>query len=963
MDHFSVPSGLLSVPQAIRDRARERPDAPAILAPGRTPLTYAALWEQVERTIGKLREFGVGPDDRVALVLPNGPEMAVALVATIRGAVAAPMNTDLGAAEFEASLAGLRARAVVVPAGSDSPIRQVAAARGLPLIELRADLGAPAGTFSLSGEAATTSKTVAVRADLADQTSATSSESLDPRRLALILQTSGTTSRPKTFAMDDEALRRLTAGVIDISPRTADDRCLNLMPMFHLQGAINAVLGSLSVGGSVICAPGLVLPDFFEWLDALRPTWYVGVPAMHGAILAEAPRHREITARSPLRFIRSASSALSPDLQSRVEATFGVPVIDAYGMTETGTLAYYPPLSKRRVGSVGIAVAPSVVVVDGAGSPLPPNVEGEIATDEARVLRPEGEDLPASSFVNGWFRTGDLGYIDEDRYVFITGRAKELINRGGEKISPQEVEAALLQHPDVAEAVAFAVPHPRLGEGVAAAAVPRAGASVTSRALREFAAGHLARHKVPQTVLVVPTIPRGPTGKYQRIGMAERLGLAGGSKHLEGIKQPARSATEIASADRTHRDAAPAARGGGLDGRAVNGANRPRPSGRQRTIPLPFRAGITPDRSDGDHQSGGWRELCGLSPDPTLPRDETEARLTAIWERLLGSGPVGVDEDFFALGGDSLLALQLLLEVEREFGTRFSDSVLYEASTVAGLARVLRSRRPATERVSVARLTPGGSLAPLFVCMNVGTAGATTYRHLARYIGTERPLIGIQSRGLDERGVPQRSLEEIAADYVARMLKVQPAGPYHLCGHSAGGLIAYEAAQQLVAQGREVAFLGLIDTACPGHEEPTGEELNRHVLTVVSLRPRELLAYLRPRVIDKARMARTGALRALQRALPNLRVGGRYETLWAKAGASTAYRAYVPRPYAGRVTLFQATRRPPRYHAAPQLGWRKYAAGGFHVRDVEGDHVSLLTDDNSRELASALNACLRAEPS
>ena len=873
---FDVPPGLTSVPQAIRVHALERPNSPAILAPERTPLSYAGLWRQIGRTIGVLREMGIGPTDRVALVLPDGPEMAVALVATICGAVAAPINPGLGTAEFEASLSGLRAKAIIVSAGSDSPIRQIAAARDLPVIELSVAAGTKAGLFDLIGPRWKSADEYHLGDELTELEA-------DHDRPALVLQTSGTTDLPKTFAMSQADLFERIGALISIARMTSADRVLNLMHLFHFGGTL---VGSapLVVGGSVICAPGLVLPDFFDWLDTLRPTGYTAVPAIHQAIVSEAPHHCGAIARCSLRFIRSSSAALPPALRAALEGTFGVPVFESYWSTEAGLIAYTPdPPQRLKEGSVGVAAGPYVRVMDAGRCLLPASTVGEIVVEESRVLRPENVELPPEAFTNGWFRTGDLGYIDEDRYLFITGRVKELINRGGEKVSPQEVESALLAHPDVAEAVAFAVPHPRLGEGVAAAVVPRPGASASERELRDFATARLARFKVPQQVHVLASIPRGPTGKYQRVGMAERLGLTSSDPGTAN----ARSRVEVAD-----------------------------------------------------------------------PRDETETRLVAIWERLLKQAPIGVDEDFFALGGDSLLALQLLLEVEREFGTRFPDSVLYASSTIEGLATVLGRQQSAAERVSVVPLKPTGSLHPLFVCLHVGNAGATSFRHLARHIDPERPLIGVQSRGVDERGVPQRSLKAIAADYVTRIIEVQPTGTYHLCGHSAGGLIAYEVAQQLTAQGREVAFLGLFDTSCPGHAETARQEIGRHVATITSLTPRALLTYLKPRLVDTCLFARATALRALQRAMPNLRVRGRYETLWVRTGTSLAYRGYEPKPYRGKLTMFLASHRSPNYHLISQLGWEEYAMGGFDVRQVAGDHVSLLSGQDSRKLASELNACL-----
>ena len=281
---------------------------------------------------------------------------------------------------------------------------------------------------------------------------------------------------------------------------TASDRCLNVMPLFHVHGLVGALLSSISSGASVVCCPGFVAPKFFEWVDEFRPTWYTAVPTIHQSVVARASKPQSHS----FRFIRSCSSALAPSLMEEMESAFGVPVIEAYGMTEAAhQMASNPlPPGKRKPGSVGIAAGPEIAIMDGEVAVRGPNIH-----------------------TDGWFRTGDQGYLDEEGYLFLTGRTKEIINRGGEKIAPREIDEVLLLHPSVAQAIAFAVPDPSLGEVVAAAVVLRSGSIVTDRELREFAAQHLADFKVPAKILFVDEIPKGPTGKIQRIGLAAKLGI------------------------------------------------------------------------------------------------------------------------------------------------------------------------------------------------------------------------------------------------------------------------------------------------------------------------------------------------------------------------------------------------------------------------------------------------------
>jgi len=280
----------------------------------------------------------------------------------------------------------------------------------------------------------------------------------------------------------------------------------------------------------VVCAPGLSAFRFFNWFKDARPTWYTAVPTMHQAILGRADRNREILARSRLRFIRSSSASLPPQVMLELEKTFGVPVIESYGMTEAAhQMASNPlPPRPRKPGSVGIAAGPEVAILDEIGGLLERGMIGEVAIRGPNVT-PGYEANPEANtkaFSNGWFRTGDQGLLDDEGYLRLTGRLKELINRGGEKISPLEVDEVLMDHPAVAQVVTFGMPHEKLGEDVAAAVVLRDGQTATERELRDFAATRLADFKVPRKILILSEIPKGATGKLQRIGLASKLGLA-----------------------------------------------------------------------------------------------------------------------------------------------------------------------------------------------------------------------------------------------------------------------------------------------------------------------------------------------------------------------------------------------------------------------------------------------------
>jgi acyl-CoA synthetase (AMP-forming)/AMP-acid ligase II len=494
--------------------ARWPEDRPALLAPEQAPLSFGALRRQGTALRGWLNERGIGRGDRLAIVLPNGPAMAAAFVGLAEAATTAPLNPAYREEEFDFYLGDLEARALVIAADLASPARDVAARRGIPILELAPAPGA--GAFALSGG------TTGGRPALAGPA--------QPDDVALVLHTSGTTSRPKMVPLTHRNLAASARHIGATLGLTPADRCLNIMPLFHIHGLIGCVAASLAAGGSIYCSPGFNALRFFAWLAEAGASWYSAVPTMHQAILARGERNREIIAAHPLRFIRSSSASLPPQVMAALEALFGCPVVEAYGMTEAAHQMTSNPLppAARKPGSVGRAAGPEVAVMDEAGGLLAAGTIGEIVIRGPNVT-PGYHANPAaneSAFAHGWFHTGDQGWLDDEGYLTITGRLKELINRGGEKISPREVDEVLLDHPAVAQAVTFAMPHDKLGEEVAAAVVLREGASAEERELRDFAARRLADFKVPRKIVFLPEIPKGATGKLQRIGLAAKLGLS-----------------------------------------------------------------------------------------------------------------------------------------------------------------------------------------------------------------------------------------------------------------------------------------------------------------------------------------------------------------------------------------------------------------------------------------------------
>ena len=557
-------------------------------------LTYGRLFQQINEAGRMLRAMGIGSHDRVAVVLPNGPEMAVAILSVAAHAACTPVNPTYSVEELNRYLADLRPRAVITEAETGSLARQVALSRGISIIELEAVSGADAGLFTLTGQ----------------RGCAPSYERPGPKDPAFLLFTSGTTTRPKIVTLTHANVCSSAFSSVAAQALKEADRCLNVLPLFHTHGLGATLLASLAAGGSVVCTPGCDVKSFFVWLSVFRPTWYSAVPTMHQAILAEARHSPYRVMDRPLRFIRSASAPLPQRVFTNLERTFEAPVIEFYGMTETAgsPIACNPlPPRPRKLGSVGVPVGLDVAIMDEAGAFVPNGQIGEVVVRGPSVTLGYHDDSLATdaAFAGDWFKTGDHGFFDNDGYLFLEGRKQEIINRGGEKIAPREVDEVLLEHPAVAEAVTFAVPHVTLGEDVAAAVVLWPEAAATPRDIRQFVIGCVANFKVPREVFIVEKLPKGPSGKVLRRDLATKLGV------LSLVTRP------------------------------------------QSFIE---------------------------------PRTPLEKVLAERWAEILQLDRVGIHEDFFALGGDSLLVAKLISEIYQQQGIEIKASQFFDAPTIAETA-------------------------------------------------------------------------------------------------------------------------------------------------------------------------------------------------------------------------------------------------------------------------------------
>ena len=702
----------LGLPQTIGDalgRHAERDgDAPAIICPGLKTLSFGELQQHIRQITEELRAVGIGPSSRLGIALPRGPEAALISVAASCSAVVLPLNPNLTATELSTELEKIRLDALIVPGWTEVPLWANATASNFGLLRVTK----AASSFAEVGLNLARPVTN-IRPDVP----------LGTKSVAAIFRTSGTTGTAKRVPVTHENLLEMARKMQNWLGLSAADRCACILPIYYNAGFKATLLVPLLIGCSVALPASANPHEFDRWVTELHPTWLTAAPAFLQAVLERVRNTGKPT--HALRFVLSTASYLAEGIRGELEKSLGVPVVEFYGLCEAGmmTAPALPP-AEPKPGTVGRVPEGELVIRGDKQTFLAPGQVGQIMLRGPSVTPGYLRDIDGvpGGLEDGWLPTGDLGMLDEQGFLTIVGRTKEIINRGGEKISPYDVEKALLRHPAVREAAAFAVPHPRLGENVGAAVVLNAGASATSSELVNFLYDLLAPFQMPRQVHVVDSLPLGVTGKVSRLQLT------------------------AAFAKIEHHTA--------------------------------------------------------------LPESPLQIQIAEIWQRILGRTDIGTDDDFFELGGDSLQATEMLLELEDMTRHRIPPAAVRAELTIRQLSVTLVERVIAREEL-VSKIQDGPGT-PLFLFHGDFDGWGFYAFRLVDFLKYDGPVFLIHSNLDETAGID--SIEKMASCYLPHLLAAWPEGPYRLVGYCHGGLAAWEVAHRLEQAGRTVEKIVLIDS-------------------------------------------------------------------------------------------------------------------------------------------------------
>ena len=871
--------------------ASKKPEYPALIDPAGNVLNYQQLGSAAALIDERLRASGIHREDVVAVLLPQGALAVIAVAGVVQYGCCAPLNPNLTPTEIESHLIGMQARAILLSPEFDTS-RKLALRLGITV--LTAQLQDKSTDWQITDWKIEEPEPEAkASAEVRNSSQAVNLEM--PSDTAVLLNTSATTGVSKLVPLTRSNLSAMAESTRQALALAKADRLLLITALYHAQGIVST-FAQILAGGTIIATAGFEAASYPRWLDELRPTWYTCAPAIHQAV-ATLMERRPLKQPVPLRFVRSSGAAFTVELARNLSRVLGVPVLNGYGMSETGAITSDAlDLRPYKPGSVGRSVGPSIGIMHPSGSLLPTGAEGEIVVRGPAIMIGYANNSEANktAFRDGWFRTGDIGKLDTDGFLFITGRSKEMINRGGQKIVPEEVDRVLASHPCVLEAVAFAVQHPTLGEDIACAVIPRDNARTSEAELRRFASQSLAPFKVPRRIYFVEEIPRGDTGKPRRHLLAERVTRKPDSTILEALASSESAESEsVANLENT-------------------------PVGR-RLIEI-------------------WARMLG--------RDEVD-----LAEDFFTAGGDSLE-------AVNLLA-EIDLRFGSDLQSKAADFL--DNPTLTNTVRLLGESHCSTDPASSAvEVFPVGhtideqTQTANFFCIPAEGDEGLYFRRLAAHLAGRIPLSIVRPVNTWYERVPF-TIEVAAARCVEALQRVQPTGPYLLGGYCYGGVIAFAAAQQLRSYGHTVRLV-LFDTPAPGYPTPF-RNFDRFASRVkAEWRQMRLKNGVANPLVNMRRLARRTMWFAMR---PARRILARFEHAGAvRFAVRHAQKGYFPfyrlRPLDVPMLHFlsEDERRPIR--GASRLGFRLVARSGITEHTVPLDHDRHFHESNLRQLSDTI---------
>lgn len=855
---------LSTIGEVFAHHALRDPAALALLCPGIEPLTFGEL----ERCLGRLKEqfraAGIGAGSRVGLALPRGPEAALISLAACSCATLLPINPTLAVDDIAAELARVRLDALIVAAGGEMPVWANAVQNEVGVYTI--ERGGPVSALELR-------QVSPVRRPRPEGKIASDS-------VAVIFRTSGTTGAAKRVPVTHGNLLEMARKMERWLRLTSADRSTCILPLYYNAGFKATLLSPLLIGCSV-AMPATTSPhEIDQWVPALAPTWLTGAPAFLQSALERLRTLPAGALGSSLRFVLSTASYLPGPVREELDRVLGLPVVEFYGLGEAGMMtAPTVPPEKARPGTVGRPPAGELVVRGENGAEQPPGQAGQVFVRGPSVTPGylyDIDDVP-SGLEDGWLATGDLGVVDRDGFLSIVGRSKEIINRGGEKVSPYDVEKALLLHPAVREAAAFAVPHPRLGENVAAAVTLKPGTTATSSQLIDFLYDRLAPFQLPRNIAILDSLPFSAAGKISRAQLSATFG------------------------------------------------NKPR------------------------HVA--------------QPEQPLQIQMAEIWQRFLQRTDIGIDDDFFELGGDSLQATEMLLELEELTGRSLPPSEIRAELTIRQLAKAFS--RVASQNVELVTRVKDGTGTPLFLWHGDYDGWGLYARRLVELLKNDGPVFLVHSNLDTASGIG--TIEDMGNRYLPHLQAVAPSGRVRLAGYCHGGLAAWEVAHRLEAAGREVESLAMID-AYSINARPMVRVAASAMWLLGKLAPGSLSDWARTRGMPavwagtRRLLRRDGSI--LSRILQRL-FGRRGKTQYGPSTEAaqrwdyySAMAKYVPPRIGAKVLCLLNDDYVAKKEFAADV-WKPLAGGGVLSERIPGEHNTCITT-HVVDLARTLNRHLAA---